>query len=163
MAPSRKLSRPVQSKKLGTERSRVKSLRDGFARLQDSLPAVPKGTKLSKLDILILATNYIAHLADLLQTVPANSKSQCESRQSQGWNDSEGWQEAKQFLNGDLTSSQVELHFTVSNESRGTHTTHPSHSCEPSSGEASRAASRAEYRPERPIKVTRKKQSKKSH
>ena len=48
------------------ERSRVKSLRQAFQSLQSCLPSVPPNTKLSKLDILILATNYIAHLTKLL-------------------------------------------------------------------------------------------------
>ncbi|XP_063078337.1 transcription factor 23 [Engraulis encrasicolus] len=48
------------------ERSRVKNLREAFHNLQAALPSVPPNTKLSKLDILILATNYIAHLTDTL-------------------------------------------------------------------------------------------------
>ena len=44
------------------ERSRVKTLRDAFLELQKSLPSVPPDTKLSKLDVLVLATTYIAHL-----------------------------------------------------------------------------------------------------
>lgn len=44
------------------ERSRVRSLRTAFQSLQACLPSVPPDTKLSKLDILILATNYIAQL-----------------------------------------------------------------------------------------------------
>lgn len=48
------------------ERSRVKNLREAFQRLQAALPSVPPDTKLSKLDILVLATNYIAHLTDTL-------------------------------------------------------------------------------------------------
>ena len=44
------------------ERSRVKTLRDAFLDLQKSLPSVPPDTKLSKLDVLVLATTYIAHL-----------------------------------------------------------------------------------------------------
>jgi hypothetical protein len=48
------------------ERSRVKSLRHAFQCLQSCLPSVPPNTKLSKLDILILATNYISHLTKLL-------------------------------------------------------------------------------------------------
>lgn len=49
------------------ERSRVKTLRTAFLELQRSLPAVPPDTKLSKLDILVLATTYIAHLMSALQ------------------------------------------------------------------------------------------------
>ncbi|XP_071964832.1 transcription factor 24-like [Antedon mediterranea] len=44
------------------ERSRVKTLRDAFLDLQRTLPSVPPDTKLSKLDVLVLATTYIAHL-----------------------------------------------------------------------------------------------------
>lgn len=56
-APSRNAAR---------ERTRVRSLRSAFQSLQRSLPAVPPDTKLSKLDVLVLASNYIAHLAQLL-------------------------------------------------------------------------------------------------
>lgn len=49
------------------ERSRVKTLRSAFLELQRSLPAVPPDTKLSKLDVLVLATTYIAHLMSALQ------------------------------------------------------------------------------------------------
>lgn len=48
------------------ERSRVKTLRAAFLKLQRTLPAVPKDTKLSKLDVLVLATTYIAHLTTTL-------------------------------------------------------------------------------------------------
>lgn len=48
------------------ERSRVKTLRMAFMDLQRSLPAVPRDTKLSKLDVLVLATTYIAHLTRAL-------------------------------------------------------------------------------------------------
>ncbi|XP_022093587.1 transcription factor 24-like [Acanthaster planci] len=48
------------------ERSRVKTLRDAFLDLQRSLPSVPPDTKLSKLDVLVLATTYIAHLMKTL-------------------------------------------------------------------------------------------------
>lgn len=44
------------------ERSRVKTLRTAFLELQQTLPAVPPDTKLSKLDVLVLATTYICHL-----------------------------------------------------------------------------------------------------
>ena len=42
------------------ERSRVRTLRQAFLALQATLPAVPPDTKLSKLDVLVLATSYIA-------------------------------------------------------------------------------------------------------
>ncbi|XP_072218726.1 transcription factor 23-like [Leuresthes tenuis] len=48
------------------ERSRVRSLRQAFHSLQAALPSVPPDTKLSKLDVLVLATNYIAYLTELL-------------------------------------------------------------------------------------------------
>lgn len=48
------------------ERSRVRALRRAFLSLQAALPAVPPGTKLSKLDVLVLATSYIAHLSHVL-------------------------------------------------------------------------------------------------
>ncbi|XP_058470233.1 transcription factor 23-like [Solea solea] len=48
------------------ERNRVQSLRQAFHSLQAALPSVPPDTKLSKLDVLILATNYIAYLTQTL-------------------------------------------------------------------------------------------------
>ncbi|XP_005400520.1 PREDICTED: transcription factor 23 isoform X1 [Chinchilla lanigera] len=48
------------------ERSRVRTLRQAFLALQATLPAVPPDTKLSKLDVLVLATSYIAHLTRTL-------------------------------------------------------------------------------------------------
>ncbi|XP_014379536.2 transcription factor 23 [Alligator sinensis] len=53
------------------ERSRVRTLRQAFLALQAALPAVPPGTKLSKLDVLVLATSYIAHLSHTLGQGPA--------------------------------------------------------------------------------------------
>ncbi|XP_075000705.1 transcription factor 23 [Calonectris borealis] len=52
------------------ERSRVRALRRAFLSLQAALPTVPAGTKLSKLDILVLATSYIAHLSHALGRGP---------------------------------------------------------------------------------------------
>ncbi|XP_026093825.1 transcription factor 24-like [Carassius auratus] len=49
------------------ERTRVQTLRHAFLELQRTLPSVPPDTKLSKLDVLILATTYIAHLTRTLQ------------------------------------------------------------------------------------------------
>ncbi|XP_007527148.1 transcription factor 24 [Erinaceus europaeus] len=49
------------------ERSRVQTLRHAFLELQRTLPSVPPDTKLSKLDVLLLATTYIAHLTRTLQ------------------------------------------------------------------------------------------------
>ncbi|GAB6022750.1 Transcription factor 24 [Chamberlinius hualienensis] len=54
------------SRNAARERSRVKSLRCAFLDLQNSLPSVPPNTKLSKLDVLVLATTYIAHLMKIL-------------------------------------------------------------------------------------------------
>lgn len=54
------------------ERTRVKTLRGAFLELQRSLPAVPPDTKLSKLDVLILATTYIAHLMKTLNNDSEN-------------------------------------------------------------------------------------------
>ncbi|XP_073418119.1 transcription factor 23-like [Dendrobates tinctorius] len=48
------------------ERNRVRTLRQAFLSLQAALPSVPPGTKLSKLDVLVLATSYIAHLTQTL-------------------------------------------------------------------------------------------------
>ncbi|XP_075606139.1 transcription factor 23 [Balearica regulorum gibbericeps] len=52
------------------ERSRVRALRRAFQSLQAALPTVPPGTKLSKLDVLVLATSYIAHLSHTLGRGP---------------------------------------------------------------------------------------------
>ncbi|XP_030906416.2 transcription factor 24 [Melopsittacus undulatus] len=49
------------------ERTRVQTLRHAFLELQKTLPSVPPDTKLSKLDVLLLATTYIAHLTRSLQ------------------------------------------------------------------------------------------------
>lgn len=54
--------RPIIAGNAARERSRVKTLRSAFLELQRTLPAVPPDTKLSKLDVLVLATTYIAHL-----------------------------------------------------------------------------------------------------
>ncbi|OCT81498.1 hypothetical protein XELAEV_18028318mg [Xenopus laevis] len=48
------------------ERGRVRTLRQAFLSLQAALPSVPPNTKLSKLDVLVLATSYIAHLTHTL-------------------------------------------------------------------------------------------------
>ncbi|XP_075070525.1 transcription factor 24 [Mixophyes fleayi] len=56
------------------ERSRVQTLRHAFLELQRTLPSVPPDTKLSKLDVLILATTYIAHLTRSLQEEDENSQ-----------------------------------------------------------------------------------------
>nr|XP_027197497.1 transcription factor 24-like isoform X2 [Dermatophagoides pteronyssinus] len=57
---------PIPAKNAERERSRVRCLRNAFQTLQQCLPSVPPNTKLSKLDILILATNYIQILMQTL-------------------------------------------------------------------------------------------------
>lgn len=68
---SKNTKRPIKAvptaKNAERERSRVRSLRSAFQTLQSCLPSVPPDTKLSKLDILILATNYIAQLMATLE------------------------------------------------------------------------------------------------
>ncbi|GFT50108.1 transcription factor 23 [Nephila pilipes] len=54
------------SRNAARERHRVRSLRNAFLSLQQCLPSVPPNTKLSKLDVLILATTYISHLSRIL-------------------------------------------------------------------------------------------------
>ena len=61
-----RLNNSPTAKNAERERSRVRSLRNAFHVLQTCLPTVPPDTKLSKLDILILATNYIAQLTNTL-------------------------------------------------------------------------------------------------
>ena len=63
-SPKRR-GRPVANS-AARERTRVKTLRSAFLDLQKTLPAVPPDTKLSKLDVLVLATTYIAHLMSAL-------------------------------------------------------------------------------------------------
>nr|XP_003219653.1 PREDICTED: transcription factor 24 [Anolis carolinensis] len=60
------LGRPAAAN-AARERSRVQTLRHAFLELQRTLPSVPPDTKLSKLDVLLLATTYIAHLTRSLQ------------------------------------------------------------------------------------------------
>ncbi|XP_070784609.1 transcription factor 24 [Enoplosus armatus] len=66
------------------ERSRVQTLRTAFLELQRTLPSVPPDTKLSKLDVLILATTYIAHLTRTLEegTEEGESTKQTEALHS---------------------------------------------------------------------------------
>ncbi|XP_009693344.1 PREDICTED: transcription factor 24, partial [Cariama cristata] len=58
---------PPAAANAARERSRVQTLRHAFLELQKTLPSVPPDTKLSKLDVLLLATTYIAHLTRSLQ------------------------------------------------------------------------------------------------
>ncbi|XP_019305012.2 transcription factor 23 [Panthera pardus] len=62
-APGRSEASPENAAR---ERSRVRTLRQAFLALQAALPAVPPDTKLSKLDVLVLAASYIAHLTRTL-------------------------------------------------------------------------------------------------
>ncbi|XP_042207240.1 transcription factor 23-like [Homarus americanus] len=55
------------SKNALRERTRVESLRRAYLELQAAIPSVPPNTKLSKLDVLVLATTYISHLSQLLE------------------------------------------------------------------------------------------------
>ncbi|XP_068235096.1 uncharacterized protein [Palaemon carinicauda] len=55
------------SKNALRERTRVESLRRAYLELQAAIPSVPPNTKLSKLDVLMLATTYISHLTQLLE------------------------------------------------------------------------------------------------
>uniref|UniRef100_A0A8D2ISF3 Transcription factor 24 n=1 Tax=Varanus komodoensis TaxID=61221 RepID=A0A8D2ISF3_VARKO len=64
--PGAALGRPAAAN-AARERSRVQTLRHAFLELQRTLPSVPPDTKLSKLDVLLLATTYIAHLTRSLQ------------------------------------------------------------------------------------------------
>ncbi|XP_068094482.1 transcription factor 24 [Hyperolius riggenbachi] len=64
------------------ERNRVQTLRHAFMELQRTLPSVPPDTKLSKLDVLILATTYIAHLTRSLQEEDEKSHSHQSSSPS---------------------------------------------------------------------------------
>nr|XP_040016007.1 transcription factor 24-like [Gasterosteus aculeatus aculeatus] len=66
-APCRPLRGHHSPENAARERSRVRNLRQAFHSLQAALPSVPPDTKLSKLDVLVLATNYIAHLTETLE------------------------------------------------------------------------------------------------
>ena len=65
------------------ERNRVQTLRSAFLDLQRCLPAVPLDTKLSKLDVLVLATTYIGHLTWALQG-EGGPESSCKVKESGG-------------------------------------------------------------------------------
>lgn len=52
------------------ERARMRVLSSAFYRLKTIIPWVPRDTKLSKLDTLRLATNYISFLASTLDGEP---------------------------------------------------------------------------------------------
>ncbi|OPJ79320.1 transcription factor 24 [Patagioenas fasciata monilis] len=59
------------------ERGRVRALRRALLSLQAALPAVPPGTKLSQLDVLVLATSYIARLSHALGRGPPPPAPSC--------------------------------------------------------------------------------------
>ncbi|CAM9736670.1 unnamed protein product [Lampetra planeri] len=67
------------------ERSRVRTLRHAFLALQRALPAVPPDTKLSKLDVLLLATTYIAHLTRALDQPQGPSSHTCPNKVGSGY------------------------------------------------------------------------------
>lgn len=54
------------------ERARMRVLSSAFYRLKTIIPWVPHDTKLSKLDTLRLARNYIAYLTATLEGQPVN-------------------------------------------------------------------------------------------
>lgn len=54
------------------ERARMRVLSSAFYRLKTIIPWVPHDTKLSKLDTLRLARNYIAYLTATLDGQPVN-------------------------------------------------------------------------------------------
>ncbi|KAK2178949.1 hypothetical protein NP493_522g02026 [Ridgeia piscesae] len=56
------------------ERRRVKTLRAAFQDVQRTLPSVPPDTKLAKLDVLVLATTYIAQLTRTLEEMSASNR-----------------------------------------------------------------------------------------
>ena len=57
------------------ERTRMRVLSKAFVKLKTTLPWVPPDTKLSKLDTLRLATCYIAHLRQILDTDSPDDRS----------------------------------------------------------------------------------------
>ncbi|XP_063697848.1 transcription factor 21-like [Culicoides brevitarsis] len=54
------------------ERARMRVLSSAFYKLKTIIPWVPRDTKLSKLDTLKLATNYISFLASVLKGEPVD-------------------------------------------------------------------------------------------
>ena len=71
---SERVQKVCVAKNAARERTRVKELRDGFLQLQSLIPNIPPDTKLSKLDVLILATIYIKHLSKILDTPETEAK-----------------------------------------------------------------------------------------
>lgn len=71
--PDDKQGSPVQRNTANArERARMRVLSSAFYRLKTIIPWVPHDTKLSKLDTLRLARNYITHLSSVLDGKPAN-------------------------------------------------------------------------------------------
>ena len=70
-------------KNAARERSRVQQLKTAFNNLQRSLPNVPEDTKLSRLDILLLAINHIQHLESLLSSSVDELEVNDKSKQGQ--------------------------------------------------------------------------------
>lgn len=68
-----KQNSPVQRNTANArERARMRVLSSAFYRLKTIIPWVPHDTKLSKLDTLRLARNYIAYLSATLDGQPVN-------------------------------------------------------------------------------------------
>ena len=65
-------------KNAARERTRVQLLKKAFGDLQKVLPDVPENTKLSRLDILLLAINYMSHLMSVLSEVDKCDKLETE-------------------------------------------------------------------------------------
>lgn len=61
---------PVRNTANARERARMRVLSSAFYRLKTIIPWVPHDTKLSKLDTLRLARNYIAYLTSTLDGEP---------------------------------------------------------------------------------------------
>ncbi|OTF79650.1 hypothetical protein BLA29_002953 [Euroglyphus maynei] len=51
------------------ERDRTESVNNAFNRLRRLLPTIPSNRKLSKIEILRLATSYIRHLNNICQAI----------------------------------------------------------------------------------------------
>lgn len=68
-----KADSPVQRNTANArERARMRVLSSAFYRLKTIIPWVPRDTKLSKLDTLRLAKNYITYLTKILEGQPVD-------------------------------------------------------------------------------------------